>query len=206
MKILIMTYLLLFLTGCGSAYEKVELGNNMHNKSEIKVILVPMQDFNLKILSKLVLDLEKYHNFNVTSYTTMGANKNMYNKERKQFISNEIAREALYVLKRNGLLPCSKTVVVLTNKDINTSDFTLRYNFSTHFDKACMSIVSTARINPVNYDLPKNDPLVYERLMKLVNKAIGLHYYKYVISTNINSVMYGPIMGPGDLDSVGNWY
>jgi hypothetical protein len=45
-----------------------------------------------------------------------------------------------------------------------------------------------------------------ERALKLINKAIGYGVYGYEASSDINSVMYGPIMGPDDLDRVGSWY
>ncbi len=69
-----------------------------------------------------------------------------------------------------------------------------------------MSVISTARINPVNFGNPKNERLVTQRLMKLINKSIGLNHYKYKVSTNKSNVMYGPIMSPMDLDKVGDWY
>ena len=69
-----------------------------------------------------------------------------------------------------------------------------------------LSVVSTARIDPINYNLPKDEKLRDERLMKLINKAIGLQVYKYKVSSDMSSVMYGPIMGVEDLDRVGSWY
>jgi hypothetical protein len=44
------------------------------------------------------------------------------------------------------------------------------------------------------------------RALKLINKAVGCGVYGYEASSNIDSVMYGPIMGPDDLDRVGIWY
>ena len=45
-----------------------------------------------------------------------------------------------------------------------------------------------------------------ERALKIINKSIGHGIYNYEASANIESVMYGPIMGPADLDKVGSWY
>jgi hypothetical protein len=41
------------------------------------------------------------------------------------------------------------------------------------------------------------------RLYKMVKKAIGLHYYGYGRTTDLNSVMYSPIMSLDDLDASG---
>jgi hypothetical protein len=45
-----------------------------------------------------------------------------------------------------------------------------------------------------------------ERALKILNKAIGYGVYGYEVSSNVDSVMYGPIMEPDDLDYVGDWY
>tara|TARA_R110000823_G_scaffold47903_18_gene121993 strand:- start:24466 stop:24651 length:186 start_codon:yes stop_codon:yes gene_type:complete len=45
-----------------------------------------------------------------------------------------------------------------------------------------------------------------DRALKLINKAIGYGVHELEASPNIDSVMYGPIMGPDDLDRVGDWY
>jgi len=69
-----------------------------------------------------------------------------------------------------------------------------------------ISVISTARIDPVTYDLPRDDKLRNERLMKLVNKAIGQQVHRYPVSSDRRSVMYGPIMSLDDLDAIGAWY
>jgi len=167
---------------------------------------MPMADFDSGTLSEIALEIEEQHKFSVSTYTAMGVNGQIYDMEHKQYVTNEIARATHKVLSDHGISFCEKSVIVLTNKDLNNADFRLRYVFSSHFDRACMSVISTARINPVNYGNPKNERLVTQRLMKLINKSIGLNDYKYKVSSDKSNVMYGPVMSPLDLDKVGGWY
>ncbi len=204
MNKVIIIFVAILLSSC-SSYKKVDLGNQEHNTRESKVIIIPA-DFSIGLAGQITDALERRHDFKISMLTNMGLSENMYSSEHKQYIANEIAKTAGRALLNQGLKFCDKTVIVLTNNDINNSDFRFRYLFSSHFDRACLSVISTARINPANYGLPRNDKLVTERLIKLINKSIGLHHYKYSVSSNQNSVMYGPIMGPDDLDKIGSWY
>jgi predicted Zn-dependent protease len=200
--------LIFFLASCvnTSKFPKVELGNSNHDKQNSELILIPMEDFNAGLLASIAETLEAKHKFQISAFTAMGVSENMFDQEHKQYKTNEIARTTRDILSNNGISFCDKAVIVLTNIDINDSSFRLRYLFSSHYDRACLSIISTARINPINYGEPKDDYLVMDRLMKLINKSIGLNHYKYKTSSNKQSVMYGPIMSPMDLDKVGDWY
>lgn len=198
-------FLVCLMSGC-SSFSQVELGNSFHDKSDSKVVLMPVGDFPSRPLAIIAASLEEKHGFSVSTFTNMGVDGSMYNTARRQYVTNEIARGAGKILVSNGHQFCDKAVIVLTNKDINTADFRLRYVFSSHFHGACLSVISTARINPVNFGGSPNDRLVMDRLMKLINKAIGFHHYDLEVATNKESVMYGPIMSPMDLDEVGIWY
>lgn len=205
MRYLCLVLFIWLVSGC-SSFKEVELGNQRHNSKESRVILIPMEDFDTGALERVARQIEEKHQFSVAAFTAMGASLQAYDIDKRQYVANEIARLATRELLNHGIRICEKTVIVLTNNDINDSAFRLRYVFSSHYDQACLSVISTARINPVNYGQRKDEKLVYQRLMKLVNKSIGLHHYKYPVSSSRGSVMFGPILGPNDLDSVGVWY
>ena len=134
----------------------------------------------------------------------MGRDASMFNTEHQQYIANAIAQRADEVVKRIKSPDEQPFILVLTPYDINSSEFNLRYLFAAHFQG--ISVISTARIDPVNYKLPSNNDLRDQRLMKLVAKAIGQQILHYPISSDRKSVMFGPIMGVEDLDSIGTWY
>lgn len=205
MKAILVVSVAVLISSCAS-FSRTELGNIAHDKSGLKVVLIPMEDFGVRPLAEIVSRIERAHGFGVSTFTNMGVDETMYNSKRKQYLANAIAGNAVDVLEGYGYSRCDIAAIVLTNRDINNADFLLRYVFASHFDEVCLSVISTARLNPVNYGRPANDILVMERLMKMINKSIGLNYYKYRISANWESVMYGPIMSPQDLDRVGAWY
>lgn len=65
------------------------------------------------------------------------------------------------------------------------------------------AVVSTARMDPENFEEPPAPDLLHTRLRKVVTKTVGLMHYRLPQSTDLDSVMYGPILGLDDLDSVG---
>ncbi len=211
MKILLSILASLMLAGCASTQtteitQKVPLGNTGFDTEKAKVILIPMEGVSVQEVDLLASYIEARHKVRVRTYTTLGKNARMYNSDKQQFVAEEIAGAAGQALRDNGDANLDKAVIVLAKDDINTGDFRLRYVFSSHFDKARLSVISAARINPVNYGLPPDVELTRHRLVKLINKSLGLNLYGYPISTDRRSVMYGPIMSPDDLDGIGEWY
>ena len=205
MKYVLYIFSLLALAGC-STDERIPLGNTTHSVAPSKVVLIPLDGFDLRDVNEIADYIEKQHKVHVSTYTHMGKNPAMFNAEKQQYLSEEIAQAAWRVLHDNGDADLSKAVIVLTRDDINTGDFRFRYFFSNHFEDLKLSVISTARIDPINYGLPADHDLKIRRLEKLVNKSLGLHLYGYKNGTDKSSVMYGPIMGVEDLDSVGDWY
>jgi len=65
------------------------------------------------------------------------------------------------------------------------------------------AVVSTARMDPLNFGEPADAELLHSRLRKIISKNIGVMYYRLPESTDRDSVLYGPILGLDDLDSVG---
>ena len=54
--------------------------------------------------------------------------------------------------------------------------------------------------------MPREYAEMKGRALILINKAIGYCVYGYAASSEINSVMYGPIISASDLDDMGDWY
>jgi len=162
-----------------------------------------------KFLQSLRNTLEEQHKTNVLVTTDMGKDKELLIEGSDQYNSNFLAVIGKNIgknIRRDGAF-----LIVLTNEDINYPDSGLRYVYSAHYEG--LSVVSLARINPFNFgidlnliSIPEKFFKMKERALKLINKSIGFGVYGYEASSNIKSVMYGPIMGPADLDKVGAWY
>lgn len=201
----LMLYLLsaLLLAGCTTP-EKIELGNDNYGQVPIDIYLIPMEGISMAYASSLAKEIESRHGLRTKAITTMGRDAAMFSEEHRQYIANVIARHVNEVIKNLKQPNEQPFVLVLTPNDINSEEFNLRFLFAAHYKG--LSVISTARIDPVNYGLPKDEKLRDARLMKLINKAIGQQVRHYPISTDRKTVMYGPIMGLDDLDSIGIWY
>jgi len=189
--------------------EKAHIGNIEHKISGQSIVIIPTSGIPMQFLRNLESTLEKQHKTDVLVTTAMGKGKEMLLVDSDQYNADYLAGVGTTIGKRiarNGAF-----IVVLTNEDINYPESGLRYVFSSHYDG--ISVVSLARISSLNFgakiDLlsaPEAFSNIMERSLKLINKAIGYEAYGYEVSSNINSVMYGPIMGVNDLDQVGSWY
>lgn len=201
MKLLMTVLCIFLLAGCATS-ERIELGNQGYGQAPTDIYLVPMEGISAAFASSIAKEIEFRHKLGTKAITTMGRDASMFNTEHRQYIANVIARRAdeiIQGLKRPEEQPF---ILVLTPYDINSEEFQLRFLLAAHLKG--ISIISTARIDPVNFGLPRDDKLRDERLMKLINKAIGQQVLHIPISSERKSVMYGPIMGLNDLDSIGS--
>lgn len=198
-KLLLMLFLFVWLAGCATP-GRVELGNKEYGQTPIDIYLVPMEGISLAYATSIAREIESHYKLRTKATTVMGKDPSMFNSVRQQYIANAIAKRAdeiINALKNPNEHPF---VLVLTPYDINAQEFDLRFLFAAHYQR--ISVVSTARIDPVNYGLPRDDKLRDERLMKLINKTIGQQVLHYPISSDRNNMMFGPIMGLDDLDSI----
>ena len=189
--------------------EGAHIGNQNHPASEHKIVIIPMTGIPEYFLASLERKLEEEHGTDVLVTTALGKGDEMRLPNRDQFSANFLADLGLDIAKR--IHRQNAFIIVLTNEDINSTDSGLRYVYSAHFDG--VSVVSLARINEMNFgvipkviEIPSMFNKMQTRALKLINKAIGYGVYGYEASSNIDSVMYGPIMGPEDLDRIGGWY
>jgi len=189
--------------------ESTNLGNSNHDISEQKIIIIPVAGIPPLFLQQLENKLEKLHNTDVLITTVMGTGTEILIPGSDQYNANYLASKGIEIGKRIGR--DNSFIVVLTNEDINIPKSGLRYVYSAHYDG--VSVTSLARINDMNHgvipkliEIPGMFLKMQQRALKIINKAIGYGVYGYKTSSDINSVMYGPIMGPQDLDRVGNWY
>jgi predicted Zn-dependent protease len=63
------------------------------------------------------------------------------------------------------------------------------------------AVISIARMNPVNFNLPADPDRLDSRLRKMVTQYIGFMYFDLPHSANRTSVMF-PVRGLNDLDDI----
>lgn len=64
------------------------------------------------------------------------------------------------------------------------------------------AVISTARMDPQSFGLPKDEPALSGRLKKMVLKQVGLYFYGLPERSETTSVLFSPILGVDDLDAV----
>jgi len=174
-----------------------------------KLVIIPTEGIPYVFLQDLKTTLQNQHKFRILVSTEMGIPQNGRMVNSSQYNAHTLASMGSEVLKslgRDGAYG-----LILTNEDINFPDSDLRFVFSSHYRG--LSVVSLARVNPQNLGVTVDLislPFVYQktldRSLKLINKGLGSGYYGYKVSSNRQSVMFGPIMSLDDLDSIGPWY
>jgi len=186
--------------------EKSRIGNQNQYRENLKIVIIPMAGIPIDFKNSLRDALEEQHKGEVLVTTEFGRDVSMVLPGSGQYNSNLLASRGGKIAEDVGV--GNAFIVVLTNEDINQPDSGLRYSFSAHYNG--LSVVSLARINPQNFgvtldliSIPIEFQIMKKRALKLLNKSIGYGLYGYEASSDINSVMYGPIMGIDDLDKVG---
>jgi len=185
------------------------IGNQTHTISNQKIVIMPVSGVPTTFLTALKKTLESQHNTGVLVTTAIGKGDEMLIPGKDQYNAGYLASLGMQIGKSLGRPDAF--FIVLTNEDINYPDSGLRFVYSAHYDG--ISVVSLARINELNFGVvPKLIEIsstflkMQERALKLINKAIGYGVYDLDASSNINDVMYGPIMDIHDLDKAGSWY
>ena len=182
------------------------LGNKSYDDKPAKIIIIPLDGVDNNLINNVSGYIQDKHNLKTKIYPHMAYSEKMFNPKTEQYYAEAIASAAVRVFASTSTTISDKAIIVITDKDINHKRSTLRFVFSSHYNKFNLSVISTARINTNNYGIDPNDHLLTTRLNKLVNKSLGLNYYKYKQTNNRSSVMYSPILGVPDLDGIGEWY
>lgn len=198
----------LLLSGCGTEPQKYSntLGNQNYSNEPVGIYIVPVWGADQEIIRYLENTLSKQHKVRVVVTTDMGLDEKHFDRERQQFVGEELHLSATEIAKSLRSRPDTPPIIVVIPGDLNSKDFRFRFVFSQHFFTNKISIISLARVNPESYGQNKDVSLTAGRALKLANKALGYHLYGYKPSSDLNNVMYGPIMGPADLDKVNSWY
>ncbi|MFA6172602.1 MAG: hypothetical protein WC334_02020 [Kiritimatiellales bacterium] len=212
-KNLLLIFGLLILSGCvatnqpstGTDGSGARLGGSDKPVKVPDVYLIPMYGFPMERANRLEKDIKKELGLSVTVSTHMGYSDSMVNEKQKQYDAGKIAWAARGVIRRLPGDLDNTTFLVLLDRDLNSRPFNLRYNFSAHFDRfGKITPISTTRMDPVTFNQRPDEELLYSRLKKMAYKSIGIQHYGYDPSSDLDSVMYGPIMSLDDLDRMGS--
>jgi predicted Zn-dependent protease len=116
-----------------------------------------------------------------------------------------VAEELIALVKRHHprlAADREAILIALTPYDMYIREYTWQFAFAWRQEWR-FAVVSSARMDPVNFGEPADAELLHGRLRKIVSKNIGMMHYRLPQSTDRNSVLYGPILSLDDLDSIG---
>lgn len=118
-----------------------------------------------------------------------------YNSLRKQYSAEKMLQYGEKAYPKISKNPASY-LFILTDVDIYTFNEDWRFALCVRNAKTLRScIISFARLK-TGYDRKK----LNSRAVKLINKNLGILYWKLPVSNDPKSPMFTPIMGTGDLD------
>src|SRR5581483_11782864 len=164
------------------------------------IYFVPVGGFPPALTAELVEHFKKKFTVSVAMLPGISMEEQAIDKSRRQAIAEELV-ETLR-LKHQNLVGNSKAIVIgLTSADISVRQYPWKFAF-TFRNGGRFAIVSSARMNPVNFGEPANEELLRSRLKKMVMKDIGLLYFGLTQNNNPRSVLYGQIGGVEELDKV----
>ena len=172
--------------------------------SPISVYFIPLDDFNADYSVFLAQKFSAEFGVKMKSSLPIGSAKLQPFAGTQQYAAENIFALAKPVLERLPDQAPNAFYILLTNRDINSRLRTFRFMFSWHDKDLRTSVISTARLRPESDASPKAAELVAGRLNKMIGRAIGEMQFGWQRSTNIDDVMYAPIMSIDDLDRMGN--
>jgi len=123
-----------------------------------------------------------------------------FDPSRGQFVA-----ESLLVLMRRNLPRLAEdpnaVLIGITQQDMYIAGRRWRYAFSYRSENN--AVVSTAHMRPFLAGVLGREALLQARLRKMVAKNLGVLVYRLPASRDPSSVMYDNILGPDDLDVMG---
>jgi predicted Zn-dependent protease len=166
------------------------------------VYLVPLGAPDPPFLDSVAAHLEQRYQLRVVTLAGLPLDESVVDNRRRQLIA-----EALIALMRRGYPreaeDGSAVLVGITAHDLYIASYTKwRWAFSYRMDER-FAVVSTARMDDAAWGGAPDAQRLEVRLRKMVTKNLGILYFGLDQSSDRRSVMFGPILGLGDLDSAG---
>ena len=166
-----------------------------------KVYFVPIGEVRSLRLADLVAYYKQRYDLAIQTLTPIGFEPVVVDERRRQLIAEELVELMKRRYPEHARNPQS-ILIGITEGDMYIREVDWRFAFARR-DGDRFAIVSSARMDPVGFGYLPDDELLQARLRKMLSKNIGIMYYKLPQKSDRRSVMFGPILGIDDLDSMG---
>jgi predicted Zn-dependent protease len=168
-----------------------------------KIYLVPIGDFSASQTQALIQYAQQKQKLSVQVLPPAPLYAALLDRERER--PQLVAEKLIGLIKRQNpdLAEDPFAILIgLTQYDICMRKEDLTFVFGTR-EGSRFAVISTARMDPVNFGKPANPSLLQTRLQKMLLRDIGMLYYERSGSNDPQSVLYKSIGGLEDLDTLG---
>lgn len=169
----------------------------------ITVYLIPVEPYSFEFANELAHKLSKDLKLNVRASLPMGAKELSPLSGSSQFAADEIIERAHDVAVRLPNKSDRAIAIALTTLDINERSQALRFLFAKSNKFNHTSVISTARMLYPTPVATASQEQIKLRVYKMAKRAIGELYFGLARSSNIDDIMYAPIMSLEDIDAIG---
>jgi predicted Zn-dependent protease len=169
----------------------------------VSVYLVPLADFPEELAAALAVVMSRDMGLRVKASMRLPPLAVATRPGSDQLIADEILAQGASASARIPDMAPHTYRVFLTARDINGRSGNFRFQFSTHAPALRSSVVSMARLFDAVDNRPALTEASFDRLYKLVTRAIGEHHFGWQRSSDPGDVMYAPLMSVNELDRMG---
>ncbi len=183
-----------------ASFEDFALSQDRESGKE-KLYLIPLNNFSTGSLNRLVSYYKERNGIDAITTKPLPLRLAAMDKRRQQLVAEEV----IDLIKRTypKLVEDPNAILIaLTDEDMYIRKKNWQYAFS-YRTQGRFAVVSSARMNPVNFGDPADNDLLERRMRKMVSKNIGLLYYQMPANHDPKSVLYNDVMGVEDLDRMG---
>lgn len=190
-----------------------------------RVYFAPLGEFPAAILHELATHYRDKFGLTIEILPRMEIDESAVNHDRNQLIAERL----VVLMRRHHSGPAmdpDAVIIGMMREDMYIRGFDWRFAFG--YRETRIGVISTARMDPVEY--PRREPLplvlikallehmgipfdddadqeiLLARLRKMTTRYIGLMHFRLPQSPSRKSVLYESILGVDDLDSIGEDY
>jgi predicted Zn-dependent protease len=168
---------------------------------QVDIYLVPVGRFSSALVSELADYYKQKFNLRVSLLPAIELEARAIDENRRQVIAEELIE--VIKQKHEHLAANSRAIIIgLTSNDMYIRGVNWQFAFSFR-EYGKFTVVSCARMDPVNLGQGPDDNVLRSRLRKMVTKNVGILYFGHSQNDNPRSVLYSQILGVEELDAVG---
>lgn len=191
------------LTDPGSHHALPPGRHSAFTGSRPDVLLLPADDFSEAYAAHLGERLHELTGLAVKSTLAVGLGHLRPFADSLQYDAQTLVETATPAIDRLRAQYGAVPVILLTQRDINARERSTRFSFAQHYPGWRVSVVSSARLVPGTVIGRASDATIETRLLKFLLRSVGQQVYRLPRNTDIDSVMYAPVMSLSDLDRMG---